>query len=249
MKDLQLYFQCWVEVTKQNRYRDKWLTDETYFRAVKAQFPTLGESFTRAMMNRSISVWGGNQLDDFSSANGSGMYRRKAKGVDPFGHPKRNIWGYYITNPGNVVERPRDGKKSFLSLLQDNSIHERYTVARGVAEVVDLSTEISKQSTSMKRKTEAQSLAQQDQDNEKKRPKQMVEELTYWDSPEAKKLFLGDSNDSRNVVEVLKQRIERLQEANQTHDGWRDVVVRRDIDNLCSDFDKFIIRHSFCCLF
>ena len=248
MKDLQLYFQCWVEVTKQNRYRDKWLTDETYFRAVKAQFPTLGESFTRAMMNRSISVWGGNQLDDFSSANGSGMYRRKAKGVDPFGHPKRNIWGYYITNPGNVVERPRDGKKSFLSLLQDNSIHERYTVARGVAEVVDLSTEISKQSTSMKRKTEAQSLAQQDQDNEKKRPKQMVEELTYWDSPEAKKLFLGDSNDSRNVVEVLKQRIERLQEANQTHDGWRDVVVRRDIDNLCSDFDKFIIRQRCCIL-
>jgi hypothetical protein len=46
------------------------------------------------------------------------------------------------------------------------------------------------------------------------------------------------------AVEVLKQRIERLQEANITHDGWRDVVVRRDIDNLCSDFDKFIIRQK-----
>jgi hypothetical protein len=41
MKQLQMYFQCWLEVAKQSRYRDKWLTDETYFRAVKAQFPAL----------------------------------------------------------------------------------------------------------------------------------------------------------------------------------------------------------------
>jgi hypothetical protein len=51
MKDLQLYFQWLVEVTKQNRYQDKWLTDETYFWAVKAQFPTLGESFNRRVMD------------------------------------------------------------------------------------------------------------------------------------------------------------------------------------------------------
>ena len=155
-----------------------------------------------------------------------------------------------MTTPEQLVKRPRDGKsRNFLSLLQDSSINDRYSVARGVAEVVDLSTEITRQTQStIKRKMDAQLLAQQDQDNEKKRPKQMVEELTYWDSPEAKKLFLGDSTDSQNVVEVLKQRIERLQEANQTHDGWRDVVVRRDIDNLCSDFDKFIIRQRCCIL-
>jgi hypothetical protein len=74
MKDLQLYFQCWVEVTKQNRYRDKWLTDETYyFQAIKAQFPTLGDSFNRGLMNRAISVLGGVQLDDFSESNKSGI--------------------------------------------------------------------------------------------------------------------------------------------------------------------------------
>ena len=41
MKTLQMYYQCWLEVTKQQRYRDKWLTDETYFRAIKAQFPMI----------------------------------------------------------------------------------------------------------------------------------------------------------------------------------------------------------------
>jgi hypothetical protein len=66
MKDLQLYFQCWVEVTKQIRYQNKWLTDETYFRAIKAQFTTLvSDSSNRGLLNRAISVWGGDQLDDF----------------------------------------------------------------------------------------------------------------------------------------------------------------------------------------
>jgi hypothetical protein len=60
MKDSEMYFQCWVEVTKQNRYREKWLTDETYFRAIKAQFPSLVSlNFNRGSMNRAIScfVW------------------------------------------------------------------------------------------------------------------------------------------------------------------------------------------------
>jgi hypothetical protein len=122
-----------VEVTKQICYQNKWLTDETYFRAIKAQFTTLGDSFNRAKMNRAISVWGGNQLDDFSESNQSGKFRRKACGVDPFGSIQRNIWAYYVTTPGQLVKRPRDGKsRNFLSLLQDSSINDRYSVARGV---------------------------------------------------------------------------------------------------------------------
>jgi hypothetical protein len=32
-KTALMYYQCWLEVTKQQRYWDKWLTDETYFQA------------------------------------------------------------------------------------------------------------------------------------------------------------------------------------------------------------------------
>jgi len=137
MKDSEMYFQCWVEVTKQNRYRDKWLTDETYFQAIKAQFPTLDDSFNRGLMNRAISLCKGTQLDDFSESNRSGMFRRKGKGIDPFGNPKRYIWGYYVTRPGHIVEGPPDGKRSFLSLLQDNILNDGYSVAGGLTEVVD----------------------------------------------------------------------------------------------------------------
>ena len=150
------------------------------------------------------------------------------------------------------MERPPDGKKSFLSLLQDTAINDRYSVARGLPEIVDLTTEISLQS-SAKRKAEAQIAVQNNDEN--KRPKhgplsgKLVAE-TYWDSPEAKKLFLGNPNDDRRVEIVLEERIERLQQANRTVDGWKDMVDKHDKDNLCSSYDVFIIRQrcSILCL-
>ncbi|KAI2495525.1 hypothetical protein MHU86_18970 [Fragilaria crotonensis] len=243
MKTLQVYYQCWVEVTKQNRYRDKWLTDETYFRAIKAQFPSLESlTFDRGVMNRAISVCGGAILDDFTESNTTGMFRRKSRGIDPYGNPLRNVWGYYITRPGEMVERPPDGKRSFMSLLQDSRINDRYSVARGSSEVVDLTSEIQLQSRA-KRKTDAQIAAQDETKRSKHGPisEKLVQE-TYWDSPEAKKLFLGNANDSRGVVDILEQRIERLQQVNRTVDGWKDVVEKHDKDNPALSYDIFMIR-------
>jgi hypothetical protein len=42
------------------------------------------------------------------------------------------------------------------------------------------------------------------------------------------------------IYEVLEERIERLQQVNQTMDGWRDLVDKHDNDNLCSPYDIFI---------
>ena len=159
MKTLQMFFQCWLEVTKHQRYRDKWLSDETYFRAIKAQFPTLESlGFDRTNMNRAISVHGGSTMDDFTESNHTGRFRHQAYGYDPFGTPKRKVMGYYVTAPGGGVERPPDGKKSFLSLLQDQNIGDHYSVARGVPEIVDLMNEIAEQSLA-KRKADAKLLA------------------------------------------------------------------------------------------
>jgi lipoate synthase len=58
---------------------------------------------------------------------------------------------------------------------------------------------------------------------------------TYWESPKAKKLFLGNVNDEQNVVKVIKEWIERLQQVNKTVDGWKDIVDKHGIDNLCSE--------------
>ena len=88
MKTLQLYYECWLEVTKQKRYQDKWLTDETYYRAIKAQFPTLESlGFNRGRMNKVIAAHGGTTLDDFTECNQTGQFRHQAGGHDPFGNP------------------------------------------------------------------------------------------------------------------------------------------------------------------
>ena len=150
-----MYYQCWLEVTKQQWYRDKWLTNETYFRAIKAQFLTLESlGFDRGKMNKAISTHDGTILDDFTESNHTGQFRRQAFGYDPFGNPRRNVWGYYVTAPGGLVQCPPDGKNSFLSLLQDKMLGDHYSVARSVPEIVDLSSEIAEQS-SAKRKAEA----------------------------------------------------------------------------------------------
>jgi hypothetical protein len=130
-------------------------------------------------------------------------------------------------------------------------IGDHYSVARGVSEVIDLMTEIAEQS-SAKRRAEAELAPAVDQAKKPRHGSSAAKILleTWWDSSEAKKLFLGDSSDERDVVEVLEQRIERLQQVNRTADGWRDIVDRHDKDNLCSAFDVFIIRQrcSILCL-
>jgi hypothetical protein len=185
MKTLQTYFQCWLEVVKHKRYQDKWLSDETFLRAIKAQFPTLETlGFNRGMLNKAISSCGGAILDDFTDSNQTGRFRSRSFGQDPFGNPKRSIFGYYIvTTQGGLVQRPPDGKKSFLSLLQDKELNDHYSVARGVTEVVDLTVEIADQS-SAKRKPQAQVEAE----DEAKKPRHgpassKIVVQTYWDNP------------------------------------------------------------------
>ena len=251
---------CWIEVTKQTRYQHKWLTDETYFRAMKAQFPSLESlCFDRGVMNQAIAKCGGGMLDDFTSSNTTGIFRRKARGIDPFDNQKRPIWGYFVTRPGGLVERPPEGRKSFLSLLQDESINDRYSVTRGSAEVVDLTTKIQQQSRA-KRKAEATAAAAEEFANKKsvlsppphdpRSASARISMQSYWDSPEAKKLFLGNSSDDRHVLGVLHDRIERLQQGSKSCEGWRDLIDKHDVDDLCSPYDIFIIRQrcSILCL-
>jgi hypothetical protein len=108
-------------------------------------------------------------------------------------------------------------------LLQDTRINDHYSVACGLPKVVDLTTAIAEQS-SAKQKANTQKAAH----DEKKRPNhgpisgEHAEE-TYWHSPEAKKLFLGNhANDSRGVlIDFLEEQVKQLQQANWTIDGGK----------------------------
>ncbi|KAG7373561.1 hypothetical protein IV203_034285 [Nitzschia inconspicua] len=73
-------------------------------------------------------------------------------------------------------------------------------------------------------------------------PRQQSVSGTFWDSPEAYKLFRPRPSDS-NCLSAVERRIELLQRAQQ-FEGWRDLVHGRDPDNVCSNYDKLVIRQK-----
>ncbi len=210
---------------EKKRCQDKWLTDETYFEKSRLNFLPLIpldliEVGKTAQFCCVVGQW---LLDDFTESNTTGLFLRKARGVDPYSNQSRIVWGYYVTAPGGLVERPPDGKKSFLPLLQYARISDWYSVAWCFSDIVDLTREIQLQSRA-KRKAKAAAVADEEAANKKPMSlphpagsasaRILVE--SYWDSPEAKKLFLGSSSDDRCVLEVLQQRTERLQQVHKT---------------------------------
>jgi hypothetical protein len=64
---------------------------------------------------------------------------------------------------------------------------------------------------------------------------------SYWDSPEAQRLFCPKETD-KSVLETLQRRIKLLEGVNSHLEGWRDVIKGRDPDDICTTNDIFEIR-------
>jgi hypothetical protein len=107
MKTLQLFYDCWLEVAKQKRYHDKWLTDETFCRVIKAQFLIVESfGFDRGKMNRA-TTHGGTTLDNrLHQSNHSARFWRETMGYDPFGNPYRKGMGIPCYSPRRASRTP-----------------------------------------------------------------------------------------------------------------------------------------------
>ncbi|KAG7337844.1 hypothetical protein IV203_012729 [Nitzschia inconspicua] len=95
---------------------------------------------------------------------------------------------------------------------------------------------------SMTKNTESDSHERQQDSDHVDMPRQQSVCGTYWDSPEAYKLFRPRQCDS-NCLSAVERRIKLLQRAQQ-FEGWRDLVHGRDPDNVCSNYDKLVIRQK-----
>jgi len=65
-----------------------------------------------------------------------------------------------------------------------------------------------------------------------------VSSVTYWESPEARKLF-GASDGDEDALVTINQKIEKLRAVNQKLDGYCNVVEGRDPHNKCMQFQNF----------
>jgi len=150
---------------------------------------------------------------------------------------------YFLQSEAVKLEIPAGDDREFTPHVHTSDLKHAIATAKRKADsrehdsMMDSTTENTENSSGMKKAkmiTCGSDLA----------PRRSIEntEGNYWDSPEAKKLFLGTTTDERSVQEVLKQRIERLQGVNRSPHGWKDLIERHDVDNLCSPHDVFIIR-------
>ena len=113
----RVFADTFVLVSKTQRYRNKWLVDETWYQLMVHHSPTLQDiNFSRKAMNTAISKNFGSKMDIFDNGNKSGMFRRTHSGVCPITKVCRTFTCYYVTDPGQIVDRPRSGVEFWDSL-------------------------------------------------------------------------------------------------------------------------------------
>mmetsp|Transcript_16314 Transcript_16314/g.29464 ORF Transcript_16314/g.29464 Transcript_16314/m.29464 type:complete len:130 (+) Transcript_16314:164-553(+) len=108
-----------------------------------------------------------------------------------------------ILDPGQPVERLPEGDTSFASMAADFKVH---TSRRRAANRPDSFVEMDRE---IKRKFPRQQLGS----TTELREPLTVQQESFFDSPEANKLFIGNSKSSENVESVLEDRIEMLSES------------------------------------
>ena len=200
--------------------------DETWFKLVLDHDPSLSEmNFDRRSLNRAVTRAYGDIMDIFDATNNTGMFRRTHSGICPVLKTRRNFTCYFITNPGNVIDRPRTGVEFWESIS---------TTPRKVRET-------------KKRKTSADAIVPKDNISSTKiitntNISSKLLQLDYFDSSEAVKLFKSDGNDS--VLESLELKINILMNVNLNEHGWRDVITTNDKHNLCTSKDIIKIRQQ-----
>ena len=72
----------------------------------------------------------------------------------------------------------------------------------------------------------------------------IIQEQTYWDSPEAVLLF-GRRNDTNiDVEDAVDERIAMMEKANESSSGWQLVMDDFDSKDMMSNHDIFMIQNK-----
>ncbi|KAG7362199.1 hypothetical protein IV203_025888 [Nitzschia inconspicua] len=242
---------------------NKWITVDTIIDAIRAAAVIDTSVVMNArLLNILLSKIQKYQLiDRFDGSNLSGFFRAK--------YSKQSY--YIILPPGEQAEYPLFDKqwkeevervKSLISFrsLKSNDIppveHLLEQEKKGSSVQRQATYCVNPQNTksdiherqqdsdhvSMTKNTESDSHERQQDSDHVDMPRQQSVCGNYWDSPEAYKLFRPRQCDS-NCLSAVERRIKLLQRAQQ-FEGWRDLVHGRDPDNVCSNYDKLVIRQK-----
>jgi len=223
------------------RLMNKWITDSTLVRAINSVHVLDKQvvDLDTSRLNKSLTTNPKLKIlmDRFDGVNNSGLYR-----VNYCGR-----FFYYLTSKGNnqVSYPPVTTENEWVSkieLAQEAILWaQRMGVAsaEGVIEItsspVGLETPTgTRADTAAASPTPKRLRLISPQDAANAVNSQQIATQSFWESPEATKLFCPKEDDN-SVEETLQRRVKNLSSAVSATDGWRNIVEGPDPDNLCSD--------------
>jgi hypothetical protein len=231
IKNNDLIAKAWLQLSSNNTlYHDQWVSDETYFRAIDKQYPSLTGAvpFSRTALNRAL----GPLARELSPSNTSGIYQKSFTTTCPYDVDKRRRVRYYYRQVhGKRPSQPlaaTDVTDAHAKLFR--ALNNRMRLSRSEKEkhANDVVSEAIKRSIEVRRLESAKKQQHREGDGTQGTLAAHVphgeggegEDSTdnddahikylYWTSDQAKKLFCGNSDDVSDVRDVLNERITLL---------------------------------------
>ena len=197
-------------------------------------------------------------IDSVMAANSFGIYKSKYR--KRLNNKLSSVTGYYITSPNALPAKPGGNQKWYSNMVSIISTTCENTRTRQPLkrDVPDTSLALHDLAPVMERRSKRNCLGRYQCTHPVSPDHQEVLEVedatnvpppnapafvmpTYWDSPEAKKLFGILNSDVEDLQEMILDRINRLQQCYHTSDGWKTTLDDLDSQNVCTRHDIFVL--------
>jgi hypothetical protein len=231
------------KTSQENRYQDRWLTDQKWSKLVHSHYFGKGTcnqdalkikesaekmKFNRPNLIRSIGKKWAYTLDDFTETNQTGIFRHIVHSAScPDTGTRRRVTFFYVTKPGKVIKKPPEGH-IFKEDVQDHGtigIRKRRRLLQ-TEEATEEATTNSNNSI----------------ESQQRRIQQLLLLESRWHLPEYKKLFGAKNGEA--VDQCLDRLIALMAHANSKVNAWRDVIDTHDKDGLCTNLHIHTLRQK-----
>mmetsp|Transcript_93556 Transcript_93556/g.183422 ORF Transcript_93556/g.183422 Transcript_93556/m.183422 type:complete len:279 (+) Transcript_93556:190-1026(+) len=229
------------------RYRNLWLCDAKWFELMRYHVREMKdiEGVTLSVFIRALNRHYKNTMDVFTPGqNTTGVFHMSFTMPCPIQDTRRKVHFYYVTKKGTTVSRPTEVGLKFTEINRQTIVPLGPPLARNTAASTS-STAPTSTATSVT------ATSQESHPSKRARIEPLLEaenDLYYWKSPEAAKLFLGidgstsnkqrtskkqtdgeDTSDtSVDIERTMADRIAVLQSVQQETDGWKKIVYTHD---------------------
>ena len=244
------------DVTRHTEYWNRWIVDKGWVDAIKSRFniPVVF-AFDTKHLNSAIArspVY--NCIDDIAIPNPYGIYKAKYFKSKVEGNKKvtTRVTAYYITTPGKLPIVPGGSTKWYETAVSDapkprNTRNEPNMAKRFLPVLNRVPTDTAPDPKRSRRSTSIPTSSIPAV--EEAAPGTVSAAIlgqTYWESPEAMKLFgvvVGKGEEmSQDVLVDIDSRLERLTYGVSNPMGWKMLLDDFDQKDLCSSNEIFNIQ-------